>query len=93
MNIQFEDSALEDLYTSRKTEDKKYKRLSLDIVKRYIKVVNYLRAARRIEDLYLIKFLHYEKKQGNLKGVDVVWINYQYRLLFLFFSRWKRYSC
>ena len=34
------------------------------------------------EDLYLIKSLHYEKKKGDLKGVDTVWINDQYRLLF-----------
>ena len=39
-------------------------------------------AARRIEDLFLMKSLHYEKKKGDLKGVDVVWINAQYRLLF-----------
>ncbi len=33
-------------------------------------------------DLFLIKSLHYEKKKGNLNGVDAVWINDQYRLLF-----------
>ena len=51
-------------------------------MKRYIKVVNYLKAARRLEDLFLIKSLHYEKKKGDLNGVDTVWINDQYRLLF-----------
>lgn len=45
-------------------------------------MVNYLKAANRIEDIYLIKSLHYEKKKGNLKGIDAVWINDQYRLLF-----------
>ena len=82
MNVKFETKALEDLYLSGTTEDKQYNRLSKDIVKRYIKVVNYLRAARRIEDLFAIKSLHYEKKMGNLKGVETVWINNQYRLLF-----------
>ena len=57
-------------------------KLPSDLVKRYVKVVNFLRAAWRIEDLFLIKSLHYEKKKGDLNGVDVVWINDQYRLLF-----------
>ena len=82
MNIEFENTALEELYANGATEDRQYKRLAKDIVKRYIKVVNYLKAARRIEDLYPIKSLHYEKKKGDLKGVDAVWINDQYRLLF-----------
>ena len=41
-----------------------------------------MKAVRRIEDLFLINSLHYEKKQGDLQGVDSVWINRQYRLLF-----------
>lgn len=82
MNVEFEDRALEDLYLTGTTMDKQYRRLSPDIVKRYIKVVNYLRAASRIEDLFLINSLHYEKKVGNLKGTEAVWINDQYRLLF-----------
>lgn len=82
MNIEFEHTALEELYTSGITQDRRYKRLPQDIVKRYAKTVNYLKAARRIEDLFLIKSLHYEKKKGDLNGVDAVWINNQYRLLF-----------
>ena len=82
MNIEFENTALEDLYTTGKTQAHPYKRLSKEIVKRFVKVVNYLRGARRLEDLFLIKSLHYEKKKGDLKGVDAVWINDQYRLLF-----------
>ena len=73
MNIKFLDTALEDLFTSGSTSNSRYRKLPRDIVKRYVKVGNYLRAARRIEDLYLIKSLHYEKKKGNLQGVDVVW--------------------
>lgn len=82
MNIEFEIEALRELYTNGTTEDHTYRRLSKDIVKRYVKVVNYLKAVRRIEDLFLIKSLHYEKKKGNLNGIDAVWINDQYRLLF-----------
>lgn len=82
MNITFKSTALEELYTTGGTQDRQYKRLSKHIIKQYVKVVNYLKAARRLEDLYLVKSLHYSKKVGDLKGVDVVWINDQYRLLF-----------
>lgn len=82
MNIEFDNAALAELYSNGATQDNRYKRLQKDIIKRYVKVVNYLKAARRVEDLYLIKSLHYEKKKGDLNGVDAVWINAQYRLLF-----------
>jgi proteic killer suppression protein len=82
MNIKFDDKALEDLYVNGTTKDHKYKKLSQDVVKQYIKAVNYIKAVRRIEDLYTIKSLHYEKKKGDLKGVETVWLNAQYRLFF-----------
>ena len=82
MNIEFEHVALEELYTIGSTKHHPYKRLSKDVVKRFIKVVNYLKAARRLEDLFLIKSLHHERKKGDLHGLDVVWINPQYRLFF-----------
>lgn len=81
MNVEFEDLALEELFTTGVT-NKQYKRLPQTIVRRYIKVVNFLRSARRIEDLFLIKSLHYERKKGNMKDIEAVWINDQYRLLF-----------
>lgn len=82
MIIEFDDKALEELYECGSTKDHKYKKLSQDVVKQYIKAVNYIKAARRIEDLYTIKSLHYEKKKGDLKGVETVWLNAQYRLFF-----------
>jgi proteic killer suppression protein len=82
MNIEFENTALEELYTTGKTQDHRYKRLSKDVVKQYIKVVNYIKSVNRLEDLFQIKSLHYEKKKGDLNGVDAVWINAQYRLFF-----------
>ena len=82
MNIVFEDKALEELYLSGKTGAKKYARLPMDIVKRYVKTVNYIKAASRIEDLFTVGSLHYEKKSGTLKGVEAVRITAQYRLLF-----------
>lgn len=82
MNIVFEDQALADLFFTGSTDDKKYRRLRKDLVLRYVKVVNYMRAARRVEELFYINSLHYEKKVGNLKGMETVRINDQYRLLF-----------
>ena len=82
MNIDFENTALEELYTTGATQDHQYKRLQPNIIKQYVKVVNYIKAATRLEDLYRIKSLHYEKKKGDLNGVDAVWINDQYRLFF-----------
>jgi len=67
MNIDFKEESLRDLYIGGATQDRKYRYLSNDIIKRYIKAVNYLRAVRRIEDLYYIKSLHYEKKKGGSK--------------------------
>ena len=52
MNIEFENAALEELYTKGSTQEREYRRLSINIIKQYVKVVNYLKAARRIEDLY-----------------------------------------
>ena len=41
MNVEFEDIALEDLFLTGTTSDKRYKRLPQDIVKRYV-IVNAL---------------------------------------------------
>ena len=82
MKVDFKFKALEELYTQGTTKDRQYKRLSKDIIKQYVKVVNYIKAVSRLEDLFFIKSLHYEKKKGSLNGVDAVWINNQYRLFF-----------
>ena len=82
MKIEFEDIALEELYTNGSTNSGQYRKLPKDVVKQYVKVVNYIKAVRRLVDLFYIKSLHYEKKKGDLKGVDAVWINIQYRLFF-----------
>lgn len=82
MIVEFDDRALEHLFLFGTADDRNYRRLPEAIVKSYVKVVNYIRAARRIEDLYLIKSLHYEKKRGTLKDKEAVWINDQYRLIF-----------
>jgi proteic killer suppression protein len=50
MNIEFDNTAMEELYTNGETQDHEYKKLSKNVVKQYIKVVNYIRSVRRLED-------------------------------------------
>ncbi|MDQ7916380.1 type II toxin-antitoxin system RelE/ParE family toxin [Mesonia sp. MT50] len=81
MTIVFLKDYLEDLYEGK---TKKYKDFKSNpaLVKQYVKTVNKLKSATRIEQLYQIKSLHYEKKEGNLNGKSAVWINKQYRIIF-----------
>ena len=67
MNIYTEDEALIELLEVGCTNDKRYKRLPKDVIKGYIKAYNHLRAAKRIEDLFRIGSLHYER----LKKLEV----------------------
>ena len=55
MTIIFEKFSLEELFVTGSTNDKVYKKLPNNIVRQYIKTVNYLRSARRVEDLFAIK--------------------------------------
>lgn len=41
MKIEFEDIALEELYTNGSTNSGQYRKLPKDVVKQYVKVVNY----------------------------------------------------
>ncbi|MFV8358074.1 type II toxin-antitoxin system RelE/ParE family toxin, partial [Flavobacterium sp. XS1P32] len=52
------------------------------LVKQYVQKIYMLKSVTRIEQLYQIKSLHYEKKEGDLKGVSAVYVNKQYRILF-----------
>src|SRR6056297_71986 len=81
MNISYKKQYLEDLYTAGKTKDKRFKS-NPQLIKQYQKTVQRLIKITRIEDLYALKSLHYEKKTGDLKGKSTVYINKQYRLIF-----------
>lgn len=83
MNIAFEDPALQELFETGKTKKNKfYYKLPIGVIKQFVHKVNIIKSATRIEDLYKIKSLHYEKKGGNLAGQEAVYINIQYRLFF-----------
>jgi proteic killer suppression protein len=82
MKIIFEKEYLEELYTTGKTKSKKY-RFQPEVVRKYIETVDKLRAANRIEDLFVIRSLHYEKLVGDKKDLESVRITLQYRLEFI----------
>lgn len=81
MEIIFVKPYLEDLFEGKTKKYKKFKS-NIKLVKQYVKTVNKLKSITRIEQLYQLKSLHYEKKEGNLNGKSAVWVNKQYRIIF-----------
>lgn len=81
MEIKFQKVYLADLYIGKVKSYKEYKS-NPQLVKQYVKTINTLKSVTRIEQLYQIKSLQYEKKEGDLKGVSAVYVNKQYRILF-----------
>ena len=80
MRIDFTKEYLSDLYEGKVRKYNKYKS-NPQLVKQYIKTINKLKGITKIEQLYQIKSLNYEKKVGNLAGISAVWVNTQYRIL------------
>jgi toxin HigB-1 len=81
MEILFQNQLLADLYEGKKVNDKRFKS-NPTIVKQYVKTVNKLSAISRIEDMYVLTSLNYEKLSGDRNGQSSVRINDQYRLIF-----------
>lgn len=81
MEIEFLKTYLLDLYTTGKTAEKKH-RFQPHIVSKYIHTIDKLRAARNIEDLFVIKSLNYKKLEGYKTGLESVRINDQFRIEF-----------
>ena len=81
MKVKFEKEYLRELYETGKTTDKKH-RFQPQVVNGYLKSIRALRKVVKMEDLYLVKSLNYEKLKGNKKGLSSVRINDQYRLEF-----------
>jgi len=82
MNIYNADESLIELLEEGCTNNKKYKKLSKDVVKGFVKAINHLKAAQRIEDLFQIGSLHYERLKGDLKDYESVRCNVRWRLIF-----------
>ncbi len=81
MHIEFEKEYLREIYEEGRAKNKKY-RFQPQLVNQYKKTVDILKVAADTEVLYKLRNLRYEKKQGNLKGIEAVRLNKQYRLLF-----------
>lgn len=81
MEIVFKTRLLLELYENKKVTEKEF-RSNAPLVKQYIKTVNTLKAAARVEQLFQLKSLNYERLSGDRKGRCSVRINAQYRLLF-----------
>jgi proteic killer suppression protein len=81
MEIVFKTSLLSDLYENKKVTEKEF-RSNPKLVKQYVKTVNTLKSATKVEQLFQLKSLNYERLVGDRKGRCSVRINTQYRLLF-----------
>ena len=81
MQIVFKQEYLSNLYYDQVT-DKKH-RFQPEVVKKYIKVVNILKNAKSIEDLFPFNSLRYEKLSGDKEGIESVRVNDKYRLEFV----------
>lgn len=81
MKIVFEKVYLEQLYTVGKAKGKKY-RYPKGVVSKYKQTIDKLRVANKVEDLFPLKSLNYEKLIGDKKGLESVRVNQQYRIEF-----------
>lgn len=81
MEIDFKDERLKRLYQGEKITDKSY-RFPPQLISQFLKTIQKLIAAERIEQLFQFHSLNYEKLKGSLKGKSSVRINKQYRLIF-----------
>ena len=81
MEIKFEKDYLRELFYDGVASDKQH-RYQPEIVRRYVRVVNILDSVEKVADLYRYRSLHYEKLQGDKKGIESVRVNDQYRIEF-----------
>lgn len=81
MEVVFKKDYLLDLYETGKTKDKKH-RFQPEIVHKYKRCIDILKDASRIESLYVLHALHYEKLQGDKQGISSIRVNNQYRIEF-----------
>lgn len=80
MEIHFDKSYLQELYTTG-TTDKKH-RFQPQIVRRYIRVVDLMIESPHVLALTRFRSLNYEKLQGDKAGLSSVRVNDQYRIEF-----------
>lgn len=81
MKITFEKKYLAELYLDGRCNDKKH-RYQPQIVRKYIRVIDFMRATESIEGLMRVNSLNYEALKGDKKGIESVRVNDQYRIEF-----------
>jgi proteic killer suppression protein len=81
MRIEFEQEYLRELYEEGKASGKKH-RFQPQVIRQYQKAVLRLEMADKIEDLFYIGSLNYERLTGDKKGLESVRVNNQYRIEF-----------
>jgi proteic killer suppression protein len=81
MEITFDKQYLSDLYYDGETTDKKH-HFQPQIIRKYIRVIDTLRGAFAIEDLYRLHSLNYKVLSGDKAGIESVRVNDQYRIEF-----------
>lgn len=92
MEIEFEKEYLKQLYEDGKTKNKKY-RFQKVVIKKFKNTIDKLRVANRIEDLYPIKSLNYEKLIGDKKGIESVRVDQKYRIEFISSIEGEELNC
>lgn len=81
MIIEFEQVYLRELFEVGKASGRKH-RFQPQVIKQYIKTVKRLEFAQKIEDLFQISSLNYERLSGDKKDLESVRVNDQYRIEF-----------
>lgn len=82
MHVTTDNEALLKLYITGKSEDKRYKQLPKSTISGFVKAVNIIKKANRIEDLFQHKGLNYERLKGDIKDFESVRCDKRYRLMF-----------
>ena len=81
MEITFDKDYLSEMYYTGRCSDKKH-RYQPQIIRKYIRVIDLLKSADVVEDLFRFHSLNYEVLKGDKKGIESVRVNDQYRIEF-----------
>lgn len=81
MVVIFNKIYLRDLYEKGECKDKKH-RFQHNVIKGYIKGINFLKGAARKEDLFQIRSLNFEKLSGDKKNLYSIRVDRKYRIEF-----------
>lgn len=81
MIVTFDKEYLKILYTEGRSTEKKH-RFQPDIIKRYKRCIDYLKAAANKEALFLFNSLNFEALKGDKIGMFSIRVNDKYRIEF-----------